>query len=221
LRILRVKKIYTTLLRNFSVALVVMVLFSLNACQHLNQTPKKSSEFHTVAWEAHQSKLKNIQKWHVKGKLGFSFPYQEKVKLVSANLDWEKVDTGFDMALSGPLGMGEFTIEKQPDYTRLINHKGDVYEASSPEQLFYQHTGMLIPWSDLEWWVLGVPAPEKEYDLKFLSEQPDLPESFQQSGWTVQFLSYEQWQGDTLPQKIKFTNGEIKATLIAREWELN
>lgn len=197
------------------------LLFSFASCQNLKQQSKKSDDFQNPSWKAHQQKMAQVQQWHLKGKLGFSFPHEGKQRLVSANLDWQKNAASFDMALSGPLGMGEFTIDKQPEYTRLTNHKGDVYEASSPEQLFYQHTDMLIPWSDLEWWVLGLPAPDKVHQLEFSQEQAALPVSLLQSGWTVQFLSYQAWQGDMLPQKIKFTNGEIKATLIARHWELN
>ncbi len=216
--ILLLKNVYTAV--KLSV-LVAVLLFSFSACQTLKHETKDDSKRELLSWVDHKEKLEQLESWHLKGKIGFTFPYENKTRLVSANLDWKKKVSGFDMALSGPLGMGEFTIEKRPEQTRLTNHKGDVYEAASPEQLFYQHTGMKIPWSDLEWWVLGMPAPGKMHSLQFSPENQRLPESLQQSGWTVQFISYQDWQGNPLPQKIKFTNGEIKATLIARDWELD
>jgi outer membrane lipoprotein LolB len=195
----------------------------LSACQSFQgkQTDTSSSFSQINNWESHQQLLEAQKQWQIKGKIGFSFPHKEKTKLVSANIDWKRDNNEFVMDLSGPLGMNAFKLEKSPEQTVLTNHKDKQFKSSSPERLFYTYTGMQIPWSDLEWWVLGIPKPGKAYKKSFFEEEGAFwLGGLEQSAWKVTYLSYHNYQGVRLPQKMKFQQGELKATLVVKEWTL-
>lgn len=200
-----------------------LLLFQCQSIKNVNSSAhKEQKEF--KSWNESSTALKKYNQWHAVGKIGFTFPYQGKRKAVSANIDWQQNFQDFDMVFSGPLGMGQFTIEKRPDETVLTNHQGQQYSALSPEALFNEHAGIQIPWSDLAWWVRALPAPKKAHEKQFMDDGLRVA-SIQQSGWTVDYLNYSSNQGSdsqifNLPQKIKFSNGEIYATLIVREWVL-
>lgn len=200
-----------------AVWLVILLSLFMLACQSLQQG---SSKIKVESWPSHYASLKGRQHWHLKGKIGFSYVYQGETKLVSANFDWQKRRNHFDMRLSGPLGMGEFVIEKSPQLTVLTNHKGMPFSASSPEALFERHTGMSIPWSDMEWWVLGIPSPGKSFE-KNLMDDVELLAQLQQSGWKVSYESYQDVGTLRLPAKIKLARDDMKATIIIHNWELH
>ena len=195
------------------------LLLLLAACQHL---PRHAPNLEDADdWQSHYTFLKLQNQWQLQGKIGFSFPYEDKHKLVSANLDWHKRDQHhYDMRLSGPLGMGEFVIEKGLDRTVLTNHQGRQFRAPSPEALFERHTGMSLPWAEMEWWVLGIPAPDIAATKTF-REDAALLAGLEQSGWRVDYLAYQQIDDLFLPAKIKLYQGEMWATLIIRQWELH
>lgn len=199
-----------------SVYLVILLSLFMLTCQSLQPG---SSTVQVKSWSNHYASLKNRQHWHLKGKIGFSYVYQGENKLVSANFDWQKRYNHFDMRLSGPLGMGEFVIEKSPQLTVLTNHKGMPFSASSPEALFERHTGKRIPWSDMEWWVLGIPAPGKAFE-KTLRDDLDLLAKLQQSDWQISYVSYQDVDAFRLPTKIKLVRDDMKVTIIVRNWEL-
>lgn len=197
---------------------VCLFLFECQSVRELNSAhTQKDKVFET--WEQSSAALKKYNHWHAEGKIGFTFPYEGKRKAVSANIDWQQNVQDFDMVFSGPLGMGRFTIEKRSNKTVLTNHEGEQYIASSPEALFDEHTGMQIPWSDLAWWVRALPAPQKKYQKQLMKDSL-LIEKLEQSGWIIDYSNYETYQLFQLPKKIKFSNGEINATFIVRNWEL-
>lgn len=200
-----------------------LFLFQCQTIQHKKPSAHpEQNEFDN--WNDHSAALKKYDQWRAAGKIGFTFPYQGKRKAVSANIDWQQNAQDFDMVFSGPLGMGQFTIEKRPGKTVLTNHEGEQYSAVSPEALFEEHAGMHIPWSDLAWWVRALPAPKKPHEKQFTEDSVRVA-TISQSGWVVDYVNYSITQSADaktfhLPQKIKFSNGEINATLIVREWEL-
>jgi len=212
----------TVYLKNFVThVLLVTVCLLLVQCQNLfkTKTYDVGSEPSFKNSAQRDAALKKYKQWQADGKIGLTYPYRGKRKAITANIDWFQDNQNFDMSFSGPLGMGGFTIEKRPSKTVLTDHKGRQYTASSPESLMDKHTGIPIPWSDLVWWVRALPAPDKPHEKQFMPDALHM-EKLEQSGWVIDYLEYSNYENFLLPGKIKFSNGEINATVIVHNWKL-
>ena len=79
-----------------------------------------------------------------------------------------------------------------------------------------QHTGWVIPIHQLLYWVKGIPAPHGK-SSKTHNEFGTL-DTLTQNGWTLQYDRYGTALNTLLPQKIKISKGDLKVTLIIKEW---
>ncbi|MCP6330038.1 lipoprotein insertase outer membrane protein LolB, partial [Klebsiella pneumoniae] len=75
------------------------------------------------------------------------------------------------------------------------------YQAESPEALLEEQLGWRLPVSHLLWWVRGLPAPASR-SVVTLDGNSHLSR-LEQDGWQVQYLSYVEQNGYSLPERIK------------------
>jgi outer membrane lipoprotein LolB len=245
--------------KKLSAALCFLLISVLFQCQSIQNN--HTQDFTVLNTRSdYKQFLEQYPVWHYKGRIGLTYPYQGKLKAVSANIDWQQNNNDFDIAISGPLGVGRITVKKRLGKTVLINNQGEKFVSSNPEHLVYQHTGMQLPWLELSWWVRALPSPDRSFTETFaetfteestesftegsteaipliISETPSQEsvsqleqhqqiqqlqqlQQLQQSGWVIDYVSYDDFEQSTLPRKIKFSNGEIKGTLLVRSWEL-
>ena len=197
--------------------LLISVLFQCQSAAGI-QGKKNSTAFETRT--DYKQFVQQYSTWRYQGRIGLTFPYEGKRKAVSANIEWQQNNYDFDMVMSGPLGMGRFTLEKRASETVLTNNKGEKYISSSPESMFYEHAGIQIPWSELSWWVRALPIPNQPFTEVPSQDFAYQLKQLQQSGWVIDYPSYDDFEQSVLPRKIKFSNGEINGTLLVRAWEL-
>ncbi len=152
-----------------------------------------------------------LQEWQIKGKIGV----RTQSEGGSAYLDWSQAQDSFYITLSGPLGQGTTVVSGNPTGARLEQPDG-TYIAESPDQLVRDHTGWAIPINNLLYWVKGMPAPGGKPALTF--NTLGTLATLQQDGWSLSFDQYGQLMGTLLPQKIRIQKGELKVTLIIKDW---
>jgi len=147
--------------------------------------------------------------WKLEGKLAIVSTNQSQ----QANVRWVSQDGDYDILLFGPLGQGKIHIRKQGDKIELTDGK-DKVDAGSPEELLYKTTGLTLPVSLLQYWVIGRPAPDIPFSYKHQSAYGQLT-GFVQAGWQVHFDEYI----THFPEKIKMHNADgIKLTLVVKKW---
>ncbi len=149
--------------------------------------------------------------------MGLTFSHEGKPAGVSASFEWQQQGDEFLVRFYGPLGMGEVILEKLTAHTVLTNHQGRKFYAQSPEALFLEHTGMEVPWTLISFWLRGIPAPEPAYVLKEFDEQ-GFPVTLLQSEWRVSYLSWKEFDGIVMPNKIQIARDDMQATLVIRDW---
>jgi|GEM_PF-1920224 len=222
---------------NRSAVLVIMSLMLFH-CQSFKGNHPETTVANTngwSSWERYREKLSQVNNWHLDAKLGFVYQQNNKQKAVNTRLNWQQNMADFEIVISGALGFGRTVIDSSSDRTRLTTHRGEQFSAASPEALFFQHTGINLPWSNLSWWIRGLPAPNEAYKKTFMNSQTFQLKTLQQSGWLVEYLDYqtssmeipsvEVSEGEqplqlALPQKISFKKGHMRAKIIVRNWRL-
>ena len=164
---------------------------------------------------------------------------------MSARLLWQQNQAQFNIDLLGPLGLGHFNILRTDQHTTVTNPKGQKYRAPSAESLFYRHTGIKLPISQLVYWVKGMPAPSSEYQHTY--NEQHLLATLEQDGWVIQYINYQNTLNahpqspnkaetdaallpshelnkslpNIMPRKIKLSDGSVNVTFIIKKWQSN
>ena len=191
--------------------LASLLLSGCQLWQTSHDMPAPPPDQPQINWVDHVRTLTLMKEWQIKGKIG--------VRTIddggSAYMDWSQSFDSFYILLSGPLGQGSTIISGNPYGARLENSEG-TYISDSPEQLVQEHTGWAIPIHQLLYWVKGIPAPHGK-STKTHNTYGTLA-TLSQNGWDLQFDRYGTAMDTLLPQKIKITKGDLKVTLIIKEW---
>ena len=163
-------------------------------------------------WTERKVTIAAYNSWYMEAKVGV----QTDQEASSFNVTWSQDDQSFNIRLFGPMGQGAVVIAGDNNLVTLTKGK-EISKHVSLEELIYQHSDLLLPLSELTYWIRGLSAPGMIKNMK--SDATGQPLQFMQRGWTV---SYDRYQAilPGLPEKIRITNGKISARIIVKHWNL-
>ena len=198
---------YRTLTAAFAAVLL------LSACARTPQPPVIADN-RSAFWTQHQHQAATLSRWNIMGKLGIRTAQQSN----SARINWQQLDTAFDIHITSLLGQGVATLTGTTGDTHIKLAGQGEFNSSNPEALLLQQLGWTLPIAALNYWVRGIPAPDNETFYQ-LNEQ-GLLDTMQQVGWHLSFSRYQTLDSHTLPSKIRLQRGEITLTLLIKRWSL-
>jgi outer membrane lipoprotein LolB len=171
-------------------------------------------------WNERQTQLEQIKQWQVNGKLGVRIPGDNG----SATLRWLQTNNHYSIDISGPLGSGRVAINGQPGRVSLSQAGAEPITAATAEELILQSTGWTIPVTQLTYWIRALPAPKQKIVHWEVNELDQLS-LLEQAGWRVQYSQYQRVTSANnhsvlLPGRVIAEYGEVRLTLIIREWNL-
>jgi len=165
--------------------------------------------------------------WQLSGKIGLRGPRLAE----SAYLNWRQCGDDYDVRISGPLGQTVARIEGRGENLTVSMEGRDPVTTAEPELLLQEQLGWSVPLRALRYWVRAEAAPGAPATVTGPQRQP---ESLQQLGWQVNYLSYhvaetaaptqagdERPAATTLPAKLTLRGGELQATLLINDWLLS
>lgn len=133
----------------------------------------------------------------------------------SGRVVWRHTQRTDDLVISNPVGQGIAELIRRDEQYVLRTQDGQRHDAKDPESLTENVLGWRLPLQGLPYWVRGeampgVPAEtRKEYDR--LAE-------LKQSGWTIQYLAYDE-RG--LPTRLNLSRAEdLQIRLAVENWAL-
>lgn len=193
--------------------LVLFLLVFLSGCVH--RAPQPIDD-----WSQHQARIQKLSHWQLTGKLGVRIPGDNG----SASLRWKNAAKAFSLDLSGPFGQGRLLIEGKPGRVTLQQAGEAPLTADSAEELILQTTGWTLPVTQLAYWVRGVPAPGQPV-VHLEQDDSGLLSSLKQAGWHIQYTNYStailNKKPVQLPGRITAEYGDVRLTLIIRQWQLD
>jgi outer membrane lipoprotein LolB len=187
-----------------------LIMLLLAGCSGLDQREPTST-----SWQTHSEHLKLLQQWTAKGKIAIRAPHASE----SASLVWQQDNQDTYLQLSGPLGIGATVIHSNGKELEI--HQGDEHRAidiSTPDAIAL-NTGWDLPLQALTYWLKGIPAPASKVQRLEVDPQTELLQSLWQDDWEVNYQQYEQFQGFTLPTRLKIQRGETRAKIIISNWQ--
>ncbi|WP_354667971.1 lipoprotein insertase outer membrane protein LolB [Paraglaciecola arctica] len=167
----------------------------------------------------HQASLKGLERWSIKGKLGFKSPEKKQ----SANFRWQQTPQQFQLNMTSVIG------------TSLVNMKGDenlvslvaddeTYQDTDASRLIWRVTGWQIPVEKLRFWIKG---QHQRADLVEISEQGWVnqlqPNCDNCENWLINYDNYKIVEQTWLPHKVVLHNKINNSQLIIRvnTWNLH
>jgi outer membrane lipoprotein LolB len=165
-------------------------------------------------WSQHKAQLSQLDGWQINGKVGIRAPKDSG----SGTLFWLQRQDYYDIRLSGPLGRGAARLTGRPGSNVVLEvaNQGR-FEAPTPEALLEEQLGWKLPVSHLVWWVRGLPAPDSKSTLNV--DSMGRLASLQQDGWSLEYLSYTEQNGYSLPERIKLHGQDLDVTLVIKDWQ--
>ena len=190
-------------------ALPWLMLLLLTACA--GQPPLTDT---TQDWDSQRAALAAMDAWTLRGKLALRTTDRSE----SASVIWQQSGSNVDLRLSGPLGAGATRVSSNGRQLVVSqNGKADTFDISTPDAVAAS-TGWNLPVKALPYWVRGLPAPEPAPSMTTIDA--GLMQRFEQAGWQVHYERYQNVDGHRLPAKIAIENGDTRARLVIRSWEL-
>jgi outer membrane lipoprotein LolB len=180
-----------------------------------------------ATWRARQIELKPVTAWTIQGRLAM----HADNKGWQASIFWVRDGDHQSIDLIGPLGRGHLRLSQDNHGAELRDADQKTWRADNAEQLLYRTTGWRMPLAGLNYWVLGLPAPDSVGQQE-LDEQGRL-KTLVQGGWNIQFLEYSRYGALDLPSKLFIDRrdggsdgGQVKdnmleVRLIIEHWVFN
>ena len=152
-----------------------------------------------AAWHLRQATLKSVTAWQVRGRLALRAADQGW----HATLNWERDGERHRLDFTGPLGRGHLRLVQDDRGAELQDTEQRIWRAGNAETLLYRATGWRLPLNGLNYWIVGLAAPDSVSNQQ-LDAQGRL-KRLAQSGWDIQFLEYTHYGSFDLPSKLYIT----------------
>ena len=166
-----------------------------------------------AAWHLRQAALKPVTAWHVRGRLALRAADQGW----HATLNWERDGERHRLDFTGPLGRGHLRLVQDDRGAELQDAEQRIWRAGNAETLLFRATGWRLPLDGLNYWIVGLAAPDSESTHQ-LDAQGRL-KKLAQSGWDIQFLEYTHYGSFDMPSKMYLTRqaGRVEQNPVADE----
>ncbi|WP_342654457.1 lipoprotein insertase outer membrane protein LolB [Pseudomonas sp. F3-2] len=194
-----------------------VVVFSLIAllagCAGVTSREAVQGQGNASQWRVNKEQLSSLDGWQINGKVGIRAPKDSG----SGTLFWLQRQDYYDIRLSGPLGRGAARLTGRPGAVSLEVANQGRYDAPDPETLLKDQLGWQLPVSHLVWWVRGLPAPDSKSRLTL--DGGSRLSGLEQDGWQIEYLSYTEQNGYTLPERMKLHGQDLDVTLVIKDWQ--
>ena len=169
-----------------------------------------------AAWQTHAEELSLLRSWSLHGTLAVR-PADGDASRVT--MRWRQSPDSYLVRFMGPLGVGLFEVEGSATAVEARFSDGRRASAASPEALLEQEIGWSVPLQGLRYWIVGAPVPDVASSKMELDDLGRLA-LLEQAGWTVVYERYDTVDGLSLPERIRFSNASVDATVVVRRWKV-
>ena len=168
-----------------------------------------------AAWEARAGELSRLRSWSLLGTLAVRSAGGDASRVT---IRWRQSRGSYLLRFMGPLGVGLFEVEGSDTAVEARFPSGRRASAASPEVLLEREIGWSVPLRGLRYWIVGAPAPGGATPSLEVDDHGRLAR-LEQAGWTVVYERYDGLDDLALPERIRFSNDSVDATVVVRRWK--
>ena len=185
-------------------------LILLSAC-----AGKINQPISEINWQQQQLRLKTIDRWTVKGRIGVKTPELG----FTSNLSWQYQDDKQQLRIYGSFGQTHAEITQSENEATLEIPDKEIYRSNDIENLIVNVLGYPLPIEHLKYWILGLPYPGN--NSRLILDEQGMPQTINYKQWEISYSKYKlfnDFDNLYLPSKIMITDGKVKLRLSLREW---
>jgi len=158
--------------------------------------------------------LTRVTDWVASGRIGIVVPGSGG----SGTFVWRQRDDWTDLSVRGPLGAGGLQIETDGVALRVTDANGERLDAEAARGLIRSRLGADLPLAQLRYWMLGLPAPGADAEVRVQAEAP--VRRIEQSGWSVAYEQFVTAKGWSVPARLTASSGPLRVKAIVDHWQL-
>lgn len=170
-------------------------------------------------WQMHRDLVAATTDWTLQGRLNI----RQDNSSDTVTINWQQLGQDFEINLSGRLGLGATLISGNASMIRMQRGNEEPVLAANLSDLSRDLLGYEFPADSLFYWTRGIPAPGNPASLE-LNEQQLLgvlnQRDSQGNNWRLEYDRYQNYQGLSLPGRIRMTHTGYQLTLIIQDWQL-
>ena len=137
-------------------------------------------------------------------------------KNFSGGVRWAHNGGDDEIWILAPLGTGVARIVQDANGISLTTNKQETYRAHDAETLTREVLGWSLPLSGLQYWVLGIAAPQ---GVAHAQRDPQQRLArLNQDSWEIAYLRYKPEQESGMPARIMLSRGDLQISLIIDDW---
>lgn len=189
-------------------------LIFLLICSCTTLQPLSPANNQTLSWSERAQQLTTISKWTLQGVAGI----RTAKNAWTASLFWQQQKSAYQLHLFGPLGMNRIQLAGNAEQVTLSTSSQAPITAQDAQSLLQQQLGWKLPVNHLQYWIRGIPAPDKK--AKLTKDNFNHLLTLQQDGWEINYQQYSNIDGIDLPTRLNLTNPQIQLRLVIKQWQL-
>ena len=163
-------------------------------------------------WPEQRAALATLDRYGLEGRVAVAANGQG----FSASLRYAQLDAHTEMSLDGPLGIGGLRVEVEGEDLEIATSRGEKLNGPAARAELERRLGFALPFEELRWWLLGIPAPgESAINAGDSGEIRD----FTQKGWRVSINSRIAGLGFSLPQRLTAEREGARLKLFVERWQ--
>jgi len=151
----------------------------------------------THPWAQQVSKLRAIDGWNIQARMAV----RSNRKGGQATVHWQRNRQLHRLDLYGPFGSGRMRLQQDAKQATLVDSKNHRFSGRSLQQLLFRRVGWQVPFSSLQYWIVGLPTPGQVQQQQW--DQQGRLRSMQQHGWQIQFSDYRGVGEVELPGRLQ------------------
>lgn len=170
-------------------------------------------------WEAHQALAANIDDWTLQGRLNI----RQANNSDTVSINWQQTQQDFEINLSGALGIGASMITGNRHSIQLQQGNEAPVVVNNLSELSRDYLGYEFPAEALLYWIRGIPAPDRPAALEFNDSQLLArlrQEDAQDNTWQLDYDRYQDYNGLSLPGRIRMEHPDYRLTFIIQSWQI-
>ena len=134
----------------------------------------------------------------------------------SGSFDWVQDGGTTRLDLRGPLGAGAVRLILTPHSLSLSDGSGQVLDAAAAEADLRARLGADLPWQQMRYWLLGLPAPGEPASVQDAYAAPW--RVIEQGGWRLTYDSFADARGYSLPQRFTAERPSVRVRVVVDRW---
>jgi outer membrane lipoprotein LolB len=137
----------------------------------------------------------------------------------SGSFTWEQRSDATTLSLRGPLGSGALRVTAKGGDLSVTDDGGRSLDADETRALLRERLGADLPWSDLRYWIMGVPAPDGPATVSDAAQAP--LRVIEQADWRIGYDAFRSVQGVSLPARFTASREGVRLKVMVDEWQLS